>query len=119
MIDSPLYTVCYSLVVWVEIQKRKDALQGLAVVSDVRIEAWLLYGARPDGGREIEALGCAGGAESETLLGILVQRASLPCENPVSISRVSEREVPFSLLESWGFRRTQEFIAYAALAGRS
>ena len=103
----------------VSLTKRKEALAGLAVVSDVRIEAWLLHEPRQGGGREIAALGCAGGPEGETLLGILVQRASPPEVNPVSISRVSEREVPFARLSSWGFRCTREYLGYAALAARS
>ena len=99
--------------------KRKEELQGLAVVSDVRIEAWLLHGPRPGGGREIKAFGCAGEDEKGTLLSILVQGSSLSRESPLTISRVSEREVPFSLLESWGFRRADEYVAYASFAGRS
>ncbi len=90
----------------------KRSLEGLALVSDVRIEAWILHGECLSGGREVVALGGARDARRH-LLGLLLRHICALQSQPVSIPRISEGELEFALLESWGFRRGQEYVGYA------
>jgi ribosomal protein S18 acetylase RimI-like enzyme len=95
---------------------RKGELQGLAVASDSRIEAHLLHRQnRERGAREIVALGFAPGA-GETLLSILVRLFLAGEPGEVVVPRISESEIRFSLLETWGFRRDEEILRYATMA---
>ncbi|HKQ61637.1 MAG TPA: GNAT family N-acetyltransferase [Candidatus Polarisedimenticolaceae bacterium] len=90
--------------------RRADELEGLALVGDERIEAWLVRCER-----EVLAFGTADPAR-RPLLGTLFAAAGA---GPLSIARVSPQEIPFDLLQSWGFRpggRTQRYTAEARAA---
>jgi GNAT superfamily N-acetyltransferase len=84
---------------------RRTELDGIAIASDVRIEAYLLH--RPAGpGREIVALG-----ESRPgLLRLLLDAIGAPA---LAIPKLAESEAAFASLETLGFRRGREWIAYA------
>ena len=93
-----------------------DRIRGIAIVSD-RIEAYLLHAAETvDGAREILALDCRDEERREPLLGVLVRRFCADAPAPVRFSKVWSDEVPFSLLDKWGFRRSREYVGFASEA---
>lgn len=100
------------------LMNRKETLEGLAVASDIRIEAYLL--ARPAGGegqsREIVALGAAEGEEPRALLRILVHHFCGRESSAVTIPKVSPAEIGFDELERGGFRKTRDWVAYTRRA---
>lgn len=99
------------------LESRAGQLEGLAIVSDVRIEAFLFHRASPThDGREIAAIESAPGDPGDALLGILVRHLCRTSAGPVSLPRVSAGEIDFSVLESWGFRCSEEYLGYAATA---
>ena len=97
---------------------RKDELAGLAVASDERIEAYLLYlnhGPDPEGTTEIVSLRTFiedGGARLQQLLSRLRAQGMgtfrFPKVHPAEISR--------ELLETLGFRPAGGHLLYAARA---
>ena len=94
---------------------RKSELAGLAVASDRRIEAFLLYHDRTDGvAREIMAFDCADADRREVWLELLFRRVCADADRPVRIARAGEGEISFGLLHSWGFRPGVETMLYAA-----
>jgi hypothetical protein len=96
---------------------RKDDIEGLAVASDERIEAYVLYENRGMDDTEIVALRSFiddGGARLKQLLSRLrvqdmqVQTLQFPKVHPVEISR--------ELLETLGFHPAGRHLLYAARA---
>jgi ribosomal protein S18 acetylase RimI-like enzyme len=80
----------------------RDRLQGLAFVSDLGFEAWLLYSdGSEDGNREIVALG---GTERAPLLHALLAESRLTEAKAVLVPRVNREGPPPDLLRSAGFR---------------
>jgi GNAT superfamily N-acetyltransferase len=97
------------------LQGRARQLEGVAIASDERVEAFVLH--RADGpGREIVALGHAAGETAEAFLGILVRHVGAVYPAPLAVPRIAQSEVRFELLESWGFRKTASVVGYAATA---
>ncbi|MDQ3148472.1 MAG: hypothetical protein M3Q38_00905 [Chloroflexota bacterium] len=114
---------------------RKDDIVGLAVASDARIEAYLLYaphGVDPPAfapGRQRElpgALAGAGGAEILSLrsciedggarLTQLLSRLRAQGMSSVRFSKVHPAEISKELLETLGFRPAGGHLLYAAKA---
>jgi len=96
---------------------RKQQLEGMAIASDQRLEAFLFHRRNPhDDSREIVAQGSAGDEPARAVLGILIRHLSGQEPTPVTLPRISLEEIDFPLLESWGFRKTGEYTAYAATA---
>ena len=108
---------------------RKADVAGLAVVSDERIEAYVLYatgGPAPgeDAGTdpaasspEVEILSLRssiddGGARLKQLLA----RLRAPGTGTIRFSKVHPAEIPAELLETLGFRRAGGHLRYAATA---
>lgn len=94
---------------------RKDDITGLAVASDERIEAYLLFVDRGVEGTEIVSLGSFvedGGARLAQLLSQLRARGMRTFWFP----KVHPAEVSNEFLETLGFRRTGEHLLYAAKA---
>jgi hypothetical protein len=106
---------------------RKDDIAGLAVASDERIEAYLLYvkcGVGPEGNAEAGPLGSAaeivslrtfiedGGARLRQLLFPLLARGMGTLQFP----KVHPAEVSKELLETLGFRPAGGHLLYAAKA---
>jgi ribosomal protein S18 acetylase RimI-like enzyme len=105
------------------LQNRKHELQGLAIASDIRVEACALFRDRPGRGRrEIVALGGAaargdGGDAGRVLLEIVLRLACQAGALAVRVPRVSGEEVPWDFLEAMGFRRERAYTRYAKLVG--
>ncbi len=121
------------------LQNRKDQLQGLAIVSDTRVEAYALFRdlAAP-GRREIVALGghsdsvqrkwrTARGPTSAPLhpqtrrtdaaipLDIVVRVACQAGALEVTIPRISDEEIAWADLESMGFQRERIYTRYVGI----
>lgn len=90
-------------------------LEGRAVVSDSRVEAWTLARHR-EGAVEVAGFGHAGDPPSRALLGYLLHELGRSGGGPVRLRRVAEEELPGPVLESWGFRRVREFAGLAMTA---
>ena len=98
-------------------ENRQEQLRGLAVVSDLRIEAWVLYaGDARTGSVEVVALGRAPGQQPGALLGILVRQLAGPDGVRVTLPRISPAEIDLQEVESWGFRRVRDYVRYTATA---
>jgi len=90
---------------------RKDEIGGLAVASDERIEAYVLYAARGEGAEimSLRSLIDDGGIRLKQLLSRLgVGRFRFPKVHPAEISK--------ELLETLGFRPAGEHLLYAGKA---
>ena len=102
------------------LQNRKDQLQGLAIASDARVEAYALFRDLP-ARREIVALGGAAqrgdAGDARVLLEIAVQLACQAGALEVTVPRVSADEIPWAHLESMGFRRGRTYTRYAEHPG--
>ena len=93
---------------------RKDSIRGLAVASDVRIEAYLLFEELPSGGeRRLLALGCADEGQREMWLGLLLRQFAGADRRPVLFEQVHPHEIPFELLKSRGFELGVRTLGYA------
>jgi len=93
---------------------RKRDLEGAAVASDVRIEAYLLH--RPEevtGACEIVALGAASESPGRELLALIIRRLRQREKRAIRIPKISEAEVRFATLRSLGFRIEREWVGYA------
>ncbi len=105
------------------LQNRKDQLQGLAIASDARVEAYALFRDLPrHGRREIVALGGTtqrgdGGSDARVLLEIVVRVACQAGSLAVTVPRVCAEEIPWANLESMGFRRGRTYTRYVGLPG--
>lgn len=95
---------------------RRAEIQGLAVASDVAIEAHLLHRKSPATGEtEVVALG-ATPQVGRALFPLLLRRLFEERGGPIRIPRVSEREAGFAWLAELGFRRERDWIGYALTA---
>ncbi len=96
---------------------RKAMLSGLAVASEARIEAWLLYDECPEDGTDrVRALGCADPSRWKPWLGLLVGQLGATASGAIRCERLRAEEVPFELLRALGFEaagRTAGFVATA------
>ncbi len=93
----------------------RSELEGRAVISEDRVEAWVLHRTR-DGTLEVPGLGHAGEEGSRALLGLLLQHLRRAGNLPIRLPRLSEEEIPVSVLESWGFQRVGEHVGLALTA---
>lgn len=99
------------------LMKVRDRVRGIALAADT-LEAYVLYRDAGAGApREILALGCADEGRREVLLGLLIRQLGAAGPAPVRISRAWSGEIPFELLERWGFRRARAYAGYTAEAG--
>jgi len=90
------------------IRKRSRELEGLAIASDVRIEAFVLHR-----DRDILALGASRPELLRPLIAAVYERAGAP----LRMARAAEAEAPFATMGALGFRRETEYIGYAADIG--
>jgi ribosomal protein S18 acetylase RimI-like enzyme len=93
---------------------RAERLEGLAVASDVRVEAYVLWGADDS---EVVAFGSAPGERPRAFLRVLVHHLSKQVALPLTIPQVSAGEAGPGEIEGWGFRRVREYVAYTRQAG--
>ncbi len=103
------------------LQNRKDQVQGLAIASDTRVEAYALFRDLP-GQREIVALGGTaqngdGDSDTRVLLEILLRVACQAGSLMVTIPRVGSDEIYWADLESMGFRKERTYTRYAVTPG--
>ncbi len=104
-------------------QNRKDQLEGLAIASDARVEAYALFrDLHEQGRREIVALGGTHRHDRrdsdtreplECLIRVLSQAGNLQ----VTIPKISCEEIPWIELERMGFKRGQTYTGYAEFPG--
>jgi len=94
------------------LQNRKDQLGGLAIASDTRVEAYVLFrDLAAQGQREIVALGGA-----RALLEVVVRVCCQAGALDVTIPRISDEEIAWADLEAMGFQRGRTYTRYATLA---
>jgi GNAT superfamily N-acetyltransferase len=94
---------------------RKDEIRGLAVASDERIEAYVLYMKRDDSTAEIVSLRSSTEHDGAQLKE-LVARLSLEGHGTVTFPRVHSTEMPVELLDMLGFRPTSTYPVYVGRA---
>ena len=105
------------------LQNRKDQLQGLAIASHTRVEAYALFRDLPElGRREIVSLGGTpqrgdGDATTAGFLEIVVRVACQAGSLAVTVPRVSSDEISWSSLEAMGFQKGRMYTRYAELPG--
>lgn len=92
---------------------RRDAILGLAVASNVRIEAWMLHD-ELDGRRRLLALGCADESRREMWLGLLVRNWLAGEAREAVWDGVALDECPPRLLASWGFEAVRKIARLEA-----
>jgi len=93
---------------------RKASIRGLAVASDVRIEAYLLFEEPSSGGqRRVLACGCADVQRREVWLGLLLRQFCGADPRPALFERVHPAEIPFELLQSCGFEASTRTVGHA------
>ena len=105
------------------LQNRKDQIQGLAIASDTRVEACVLFRdlphCGPRGRREIVGLGrplqSSHGGDGRVLLEILLRVACQAGSMAVTIPRVSSEEISWDRLESMGFQRERTYTRYLGI----
>jgi GNAT superfamily N-acetyltransferase len=91
------------------IEGRKREIEGLAIASDVRVEALVLFRSVADG-NEILRLSAPDAGPLAALVGALRRRKP----GAIVIPKVSPAEIDFSILEALGFRRRSEYIGWMA-----
>ncbi|HVS15176.1 MAG TPA: GNAT family N-acetyltransferase [Thermoanaerobaculia bacterium] len=98
------------------LRHRRDELRGRAVLSERRVEAFLLD--RPDrrGGVEIAAFGCAQPERAAPLAALLVRALCARSEGPVRLPGAHPDELPFAVLSDLGFGPRERTVVYATEA---
>lgn len=95
--------------------QRKNALAGLAVVSDRRVESFVLFEAETSSAEcRVLSLGCADEDRRRIWFDLLLAHHAASDPRPMRIRRVGRTELPFELLESLGFvpgGRTHGYLA--------
>jgi hypothetical protein len=96
-----------------EALRRRHDLQGLAIPSPDRLEAWLLWRGE-EGGCEVLGLGAAPG--SEALLSRLLGHVAAQCPDGLALPRLTAEELPGAARRALGLRAGREYVRYAAAA---
>ncbi|MCZ6570608.1 MAG: hypothetical protein O7B23_10665, partial [Deltaproteobacteria bacterium] len=99
------------------LQNRKDEIQGLAIASDTRVEACVLFRDLP-GRREIVGLGRRNDtneADGRVLLETVIRVACQAGSAAVTIPKVSSEEISWDRLESMGFHRQRTYTRYVGI----
>lgn len=103
------------------LQNRKDQLEGLAIASDSRVEAYALFRDLPEHHRrEIVSFGGAHQRDEADAGVLLEQVLRVACQAgplQVTIPRVSCEEMAAADFESMGFRRGRTYSCYVDLPG--
>jgi len=95
------------------LSSRKDRLLGLAVASDSRIEAHLLYEEGADEKRIVD-LGVADRDRGPLWFGTLLGQLVAADPRPIHLSRILPAELPFDFLRSRGFEDREVTVSYGA-----
>jgi len=95
---------------------RKDRIEGLALASESKIEACLLYSIAGDGAScRIEFVHAAVPDRSGALLGLLLRHLLAESRRRLRFVRVHGGEIPFDSLQRWGFTPIGRTIAWVAV----
>ena len=95
----------------------KDELEGVAIVSPERIEAFLLYRPVADGsGVDVVAAGAPLSERRELFLELLLRHLAGATELPLRLPKLAPGELPAPLLEKLGFEPGLRYDRYAAAA---
>ena len=99
------------------IRRRREQLDGNALVTDEMIEAFVVHRPSPAGGREIVALQCLEPTNAQAHLGFLLGRIlQSPDAAPLRFEKVHPEEIPAPLLEAFGFVAGRRHTRYATTA---
>jgi len=97
---------------------RREHVRGLAIASESRIEACLLYSlGKPDEPCRIERLHVADPLRGDPVAARLLGQLLYSVRRPLRFPRVHEDEVPFQALSRWGFAPARRTVEYAHMAG--
>ena len=98
--------------------QRKDDLQGLAIASPERLEAFLVFDPSPtvSGALEVLALECVEGGRQDVFLGVLLRALASRSGGALALPRLSDDEVPASVLDAAGFVAGESYDRYGAKA---
>jgi GNAT superfamily N-acetyltransferase len=104
------------------LQNRKDQIRCLAIASDARVEACVLFrDLIGPGRREIVALGGAAAPgddrEARAMLEIVLREACQAGRLVVTVPRVSDSEIRWAGLEAMGFRQDRTYTLYSQVPG--
>jgi GNAT superfamily N-acetyltransferase len=95
----------------------KEKLQGQAIVSTDRIEAYVLYEQYPeDNNVNVLRAYCFDKSSSNVFFKSLFRMLSTLGFTKISLPRVSKDEICFSYLEDIGFKKGDEYLRFAKLA---
>jgi GNAT superfamily N-acetyltransferase len=114
LLEHPQPAVCWERSVET-LTARKGDIAGLAVASEERIEAYILYIERGAEGTEILSLRTLVDDGGDRLLQLFGQLATRGVET-VRLPRVHPAEIPSQLLETLGLQRGQAYGLYVATA---
>lgn len=95
---------------------RSDRLSGLAIASDERIDASLLYTREPDESVAIWNLAAAADRGGEAALGVLLRELAHREPGSLRIPGAADDELPIHLLSGFGFKAGATTIGMAAEA---
>lgn len=94
---------------------RKDRLAGLALASEARIEACVLYSSgAEDATCRIEFAHAADPDRAGALVGLLLGHLLAASGRPLSFVRLADGEIPFESLRRWGFAPAGRTLASIA-----
>jgi len=99
------------------IRRRADQLDGLAVASQQRIEAFVLHRRSPDGGHDLIALQCQSGVRSTEAFGFLLTRLlEISSARVLRIAKVHPDEALRPCLDAGGFQERGSHRRYVTAA---
>lgn len=96
---------------------RAERLRGLALASDERVEASLLYTRDDASGSAVWSLHAAPGVDPARALGLLIRELRRRAPGPVLIPAIADSEVAAGVLAHLGFSAGAETIGYVSEAG--
>lgn len=99
------------------LNRKDEDLEGIAIASPERVEAFLLHRVADDGSTEdVLAAGAREPAQREILLGLLLRSLANRTKLPIRLPKVTSDEVPSAVLEALGFAAVASTDRYAGKA---
>ncbi|HVS66227.1 MAG TPA: GNAT family N-acetyltransferase [Thermoanaerobaculia bacterium] len=96
--------------------RRRAELKAIAIGSERRVEAHLLYREEAGGGAEVAAVGCADRERALPLSTLLLRAIAAETAGRVRFPKVHPEEVPVQALKAAGFEPGERTLIYAARA---
>ncbi len=94
---------------------RREDLEGLAIASAERLEAYILYDQQEER-TDVVALGGRDSEQRDLFLGLLLRALAARTEAALRVPKLAPDEVPATVLESLGFVAGEQYDRYAAVA---